>query len=160
MKKVFFAAACAAAIVAGCNRSEKPTAASELADSSTATSSSPIESSTCYTYIKGKDTAQVHLVTKDLAVTGHMLVSFYEKDRNSGSLTGKIMGDTIIADYKFMSEGIESVRQVAFLRKDGKLIEGFAEMEENEGKMAFKQSAKLQFDGKFPLTETECPTNM
>ncbi|PST82389.1 hypothetical protein C7T94_16570 [Pedobacter yulinensis] len=160
MKKVLLAAACALGVAVGCNNDRKPTSNTELADSSTAKSDSPIEEAKCYTYIKGKDTAQVHLITKDQAVTGHMLVSFFEKDRNSGALTGRIVGDTIIADYKFMSEGVESVRQVAFLKQGGKLVEGYAEITEQDGKMVFKNTHDLKFDSKFPLTETECPTSM
>jgi hypothetical protein len=67
-----------------------------------------------------------------------------------------MIGDTLIADYTFASEGTVSVREVAFLKKDHVLIEGFGDIEEKAGKSIFKNIATLRFDDKLALRETEC----
>jgi len=80
----------------------------------------------------------------------------YEKDSNKGKLEGKLYGDTLIADYKFISEGIESIRQVAFLIKDSMAIEGYADIEQKDGKTVFKNLKSLDFKHGLSLTKIDC----
>jgi hypothetical protein len=80
----------------------------------------------------------------------------YEKDSNKGKLEGKLYGDTLVADYKFMSEGIESVRQVAFLIKDSVAIEGYGDIEQKDGKTVFKNLKSLDFTHGLPLAKVDC----
>jgi len=65
-------------------------------------------------------------------------------------------GDTLIAEYTFMSEGINSVREVAFLKKDQNYVEGYGEMEEKDGKTIFKNTAGIRFDTKATLVSVAC----
>ena len=120
----------------------------------------PIEvslSEACYIGIFNKDTVSVRLSFKDsLVVTGDLTYKLYEKDENQGTLSGTIKGDTLIADYTFTSEGVSSVRQVAFLRKDNILMEGFGEVIDTKGKMVFKDIQKLKFDNKRVLSKSNC----
>jgi hypothetical protein len=68
------------------------------------------------------------------------LFKFYEKDSNKGVIDGKLNGDTLLADYKFMSEGIQSTRQVIFLIKDSNATEGYGPMEEKRWENSFQRS--------------------
>ena len=90
------------------------------------------------------------------AVTGSLSYKFYEKDSNKGEIDGKLNGDTLIADYKFMSEGILSTRQVIFLIKDSTATEGYAAMEEKNGKMVFKNINTVDFTKGIVLRKTTC----
>ena len=65
-------------------------------------------------------------------------------------------GDTLVADYTFNSEGKLSTRQVAFLKKDGKLMEGFGEVVEKDGKIYFKSISDLKFDDAIEFTKINC----
>jgi hypothetical protein len=110
----------------------------------------------CYEYVQGKDTIQAKFLVQNMTVSGDLNYKLFEKDKNSGKITGTISGDTLLADYTFMSEGKESVRQVAFLRKNKTLMEGYGESEEKEGKTVFKETKKLNFASSIILNEIPC----
>jgi hypothetical protein len=102
----------------------------------------------CYEYITNQDTVQLELVVGpgDM-VGGDLLYQIGGKDRNKGTLKGIIFMDTILADYTFMSEGVKSVREITFLRADSSLTEGYAAMEEADGKLQFKAGVIPQYKG-------------
>lgn len=114
------------------------------------------ETGQCYEYAGGKDTITARLIMNGDAVSGKLDYKFFEKDSNTGTLSGVMKGDTLVGDYTFQSEGSTSVRQVAFLRKNGSLTEGYADSEETDGKMVFKKGSPLKFDGKMVLTLVPC----
>ena len=89
-------------------------------------------------------------------VNGKLNYNIAGKDKNEGTLIGNMKGDTLIADYTFTSEGVSSVREVAFLQKDGALIEGFGDVIQANDKVTFKDKTKLKFDKKNRLTKTDC----
>lgn len=97
-----------------------------------------------------KDTILMNLTMKgNQMLSGKLIYNFYEKDKNEGTLIGELKGDTLLADYTFMSEGISFVRQVVFLKKGNTYIEGYGDViEEASGKVAFKDRKQLKFDGK------------
>lgn len=122
----------------------------------TPTNATPVNSTDCYAYINKKDSANLKLVIKGEELTGDLSYKFFEKDSNKGTISGEIKGDTVIADYTFDSEGLRSVRQVVFLKKDGKLYEGYGDTEEKNGKVAFKDRAALKFDDHIVFTQVSC----
>lgn len=89
-------------------------------------------------------------------VNGKLSYTISGKDKNEGTLIGNMKGDTLIADYTFMSEGVSSVREVAFLQKDGAFIEGYGDVMEANGKFSFKDKKQLKFDQKNVLTKVDC----
>lgn len=89
-------------------------------------------------------------------VNGKLSYNILGKDKNEGTLIGNIYGDTLIADYTFNSEGVSSIREVAFLQKDGTYIEGYGDVAEANGKVSFKDRKKLKFDVKNTLTKVDC----
>ena len=102
----------------------------------------------CYEYISSQDTVQLELVVgPDDMISGDLLYQLAGKDRNNGTLKGIIHEDTILADYTFMSEGKQSVREITFLRKDSSLTEGYAAMEDADGKLQFKSGVIPQDKG-------------
>lgn len=110
----------------------------------------------CYSYINNKDSVTMNMDIRDNIVTGELEYRLFEKDSNSGTIQGVLKGDTLFADYSFISEGTGSVREVAFLRTNGNWVEGFGDMKENNGKMIFTDKSTLQFNGNIVLTEVHC----
>lgn len=112
----------------------------------------------CYIAIIKKDTILMALNKKGGQLTsGKLSYNFYEKDKNAGALVGEIKGDTLFADYTFESEGVSSVRQVVFLKKGTSYVEGFGEIvEDDKGKVTFKDKKQLKFEGNVVLSAVDC----
>lgn len=112
----------------------------------------------CYNAIIKKDTISMVLNIKgDQLTSGKLSYNFYEKDKNDGTLVGEIKGDTLFADYTFMSEGVSSVRQVAFLKKGNGYVAGFGDVvDDNRGKVTFKDRKQLKFEGNIVLSKADC----
>jgi len=111
---------------------------------------------TCYMGSMGKDSFHLKVETFENVVTGSLAYLFYEKDQQRGTFEGKFSSDTLWADYTYSSEGQTSIRQIAFLFKDGKAIEGYGDMEEKDGRMVFKRAGDLQFGSGLKLNEVPC----
>jgi len=120
------------------------------------TSKATATTQTCYTYTKNRDTASLSLISTGPIVTGELSYQLFEKDSNTGILKGEMRGDTLVADYTFNSEGMQSIRQVAFLKKDDKLLEGFGDVIEKDGKMVFKTLSTLKFGNSLEFTKINC----
>lgn len=111
----------------------------------------------CYLAVIKKDTISLNLTIKDSSLEqGELNYNFFEKDKNQGTLAGTFKGDTLFADYTFMSEGKSSVREVVFLKKGNIFIEGYGDVEEKDNKTTFKDKKKLFFDSKIVLSKTDC----
>ncbi|QNA42777.1 hypothetical protein [Lacibacter sediminis] len=110
----------------------------------------------CYEFINNRDTVMLELVVgPDDMVSGDLLYQLAGKDRNKGTIKGVLHNDTVLADYTFMSEGKQSVRELTFLKKDSSLTEGYAAMEEKDGKMQFKSGVIPSYNG-LKLILTNC----
>lgn len=141
----------AAGFLAACNN--QPTKTDQPTEISAA---APVNETTCYAGNSGRDSIDMLVKTDGDKITGDLNYRFFEKDQNHGTINGMIKGDTLIADYMFQSEGQQSVRQVAFLKKGDDLVEGYGDMEERDGKMVFKNTGGLDFSNSISLKKTEC----
>ncbi len=106
----------------------------------------PVPQQECFTYVKNRDTVTLSLTQTDSTLTGNLSYLLFEKDKNTGTVSGKILGDTILLDYTFNSEGVSSKRQVAYLKLNNTLVEGFADAEEKNNVMVFKNRSDLSFE--------------
>ncbi|TDE52936.1 hypothetical protein [Flavobacterium sp. GT3P67] len=112
----------------------------------------------CYSAIIKKDTVSMSLNIKGNQIaSGKLSYNFFEKDKNEGTLVGEIKGDTLFAEYTFMSEGVSSIRQVAFLKKGNTYVEGYGDVvDDNKGKVMFKDTKQLKFEGNVVLSKVDC----
>jgi hypothetical protein len=112
----------------------------------------------CYSTIIKKDTISMSLNVKgNLIASGKLSYKFFEKDKNEGTLVGEIKGDTLFAEYTFMSEGVSSIREVAFLKKGNTYVEGYGDVvDDNKGKVTFKDAKQLKFEGNIVLSKVDC----
>lgn len=147
-----------AATLVGCNTKKSTTSESESSLPTGSESGTASESQAqCYALTTASDTVRLNITRQGDAVTGTLLYQLAGKDKNTGTLSGKMRGDTLLADYTFQSEGQESVRQVAFLAKDGGFAEGYGPVQEQAGKMMFTPNAPLTFESNRVLTKATCP---
>lgn len=114
------------------------------------------KSRVCYASFKSKDTITLSYTVAGNAIAGKLNYAIFEKDKNTGTIAGLIKGDTIIADYTFMSEGRTSVRQVVFLKKGDQLLEGYGPTEEKDGKIVFTNPGGLKYVDALSLKLTDC----
>ena len=112
------------------------------------------QTETCYQYTKDSSTIKLNIVIKDNIATGDLIYDYYQKDKSQGTIKGKIKSDTLFADYTFMSEGIESIREVVFLKTVNGWVEGYGEIDDKNGKVTFKN--KITFDNNAILKEITC----
>lgn len=108
----------------------------------------------CYVFNDGKNNVSFEIIENSSKIKGNLTYAFAEKDKNSGSFSGKLTDGILIGKYTFESEGKESVREVAFKVEGDKLIEGYGDL--NEDGTAFKDATNLNFTSKMPLAKTDC----
>jgi hypothetical protein len=149
MKQLFFFLTTVIVVLAACTDND-------TAKQSDAKTEPGQRTEICYTGKSGKDSVILAGHIDGDKIKGILDFKFSEKDLNTGFFSGIIIGDTLIADYTFASEGTQSVRQVAFLKKDNSLIEGYGDMEEKDGKMVFKNTGSIRFGDGFILKKIEC----
>ncbi|MBB2149499.1 hypothetical protein [Pedobacter gandavensis] len=162
MKKHLLLFAGLAVMMASCtsNQAEKKGRDSSMIAVDTTfspTNRAPENSVSCYQYVKNKDTANMQLRINGEEITGTLDYYIHEKDANKGTFSGEMKGDTLIADYTFDSEGLRSVREVVFLKKDGKFYEGYGPVKEDKGKVMFEHRGSLKFDNNLIFSPIPCP---
>ncbi|HEV8080034.1 MAG TPA: hypothetical protein VGP43_04930 [Chitinophagaceae bacterium] len=149
MKKIFMSLPIAAILIASCDDNTKQSTNVDKSISDSVTEH-------CYTYILNKDSVFMHIKMANDSVTGDLIYNYFEKDKNTGIIHGKMKGDTLVADYKFFSEGSESIREIAFLKKGNDFEEGYGDMQDVNSKMIFKNTGTLNFKSNIVLRSVEC----
>lgn len=112
----------------------------------------------CFNYADDKGSSAKLLIygTGANRVLGQLSYSVNGKDKNSGAFYGYMKGDTIIVDYKFLSEGVYSHREVAWIRKGDQLLEGYGAVKEVNGDVKFRDIRKLTFGKSIIFNKTDC----
>jgi hypothetical protein len=140
-------------IFISCNSNKKnPTSENNVSKQSKAES----KTINCYQYTSNADTILLKVIREGDAVTGTLVYNLDGKDKNTGAIQGEMMEDMLVAKYTFMSEGIQSVRQVAFKFKDNTFVEGYGETEVRNNEAAFKDVNNLSFNDSIKLIQTPC----
>lgn len=120
--------------------------------------SQPLEPSTvqnCFVGVTGKDSVFVSIDDNLGTFTGKMRYKNFEKDSSVGDLMGTKNGDTLKLNYTFTSEGKTSDREIYFLIKDGKLLEGIGEHKVDGDKDLYANPAKIKYTGQ-ELEKADC----
>lgn len=147
MKHTFLTIALFAALIVSCNQEKK-------ADQSTIEENK--SSKQCFQHIANNDTVMLSLDIVNNSVTGSLSYNLYEKDKSIGTIVGEMKGDTLIADYTFFAEGVTSMSEVVFLKRNNQLIQGFGETTTSNEKQVFKNRSTLGFSDSLVLTATDC----
>lgn len=152
--RLFFFLVVSIGVCSSCNNTSETKDVTDAKDNSAATSNTT--TTQCYLGLPGKDSIFLQLHIDNDKVSGDLEYKRFQKDRNKGTIEGIFRGDTLLADYAFMSEGIISVREVIFLKKGDVLIEGFGDVEEKNKKMVFKNTGEVKFDEAMLLKQSNC----
>lgn len=130
----------------------------------TPTASEPAKSSDeknmsikCYRYASPTDTIALTVVHAGDSITGNLVYNLSGKDKNSGTIVGKMNGDILVAEYTFNAERMSSTLEVAFKLVDGKFIEGYGDVDVQDNHVRFKDIHNLTFNNAFRLVEIPCP---
>lgn len=111
----------------------------------------------CYLFATDRDTVYLKLNPSiNGKVTGDLNYYFFERDGNTGHFIGEFQGDTLFAEYTFQSEGLISVREVAFLIRKNQVVEGYGKVEEKDGRMVFWHRDSLDFTNGLVLPQIPC----
>lgn len=147
--KVIYPVLCLLVLIGqSCNNQEPAsTAGKDSLAVDTGTIPPPVPDTRCYAWRSGRDTVWLKVNFADTIATGELVYDFFEKDRNQGTIDGRLAGDTLLADYTFRSEGATSIRQVAFIISDTSALEGYGPVNEKNGRQFFRELKKLKFAG-------------
>lgn len=110
----------------------------------------------CYAYSTADDSVMLRLNQRGEAVDGELTYYLREKDANRGTIVGTLKNDTLFAEYTFQSEGVTSIREVAFIRRGDALVEGFGEVEERDGKFVFTDRSLISPNENVVLQRIDC----
>ncbi|WP_442794334.1 hypothetical protein [Pelobium manganitolerans] len=151
MKSIFFSALAAALALTACNQNKT---ANSGADSLATSNADTLKE--CYLATSGKDSAMLHINQLNGKVTGTLTYNFFEKDDADGDIKGSFSGDTLFVDFTFKAEGTVSKNPQAFLKKDGKLYQGYGNIESYMGRTYFKGHSQIKFDQGFVFDAIDC----
>lgn len=110
------------------------------------TSWSPTELQGDYSYTHQGDTITLQLKADGDSLSGPLIYSFFEKDRNQGTFQGVIKDSLLMGTYRFQSEGMYSSRQTVFQISSEGLLEGFGEVRHQDASAVFVDPENLRFD--------------
>lgn len=101
----------------------------------------------CFTQVLNRDTAYLRFQTDNEVITGQLEYKPFEKDKNSGTISGTINDDIIDVEYHYASEGTMSIRKAIFKIDGDSLFEAIADSLDKEGQPLFNNDyKKLKFD--------------
>lgn len=160
MKKISFFPAFLCLVVSACSYADKTNSASPDAEGKVIEKAEntgmPDSSTLCFKSVSGNSLVDMQINNSQDSVIGSLSYALEAKDKNEGTIVGKWRGDTLLANYKFISEGIESVREVVFLKTADGLYEGYGPVKDENGKMVFEDRSKIDFSKSTPLSKVEC----
>lgn len=111
----------------------------------------------CYEMVIGEDTAGLNLVVRGDSVSGNLFYHWKMRDHNDGTFRGRIQDSVIYAMYTFQSEGIQSVREVAFKSRGDSILQAYGEIVSVRDTMQFRFRENLVYDTKHPFVKKACP---
>lgn len=148
-------------LVLSCNNpGEKISNNSNANDSAAAATSTTAALDTtlagCYSSTYKRDTSALQIETKGAVVSGPLSYSLFEKDRNDGNFQGEVNGNILSGWYLFKSEGVMSVRQVAWKIKGTHLWPATGEMQQRGDTIFFRNMDQLQYDSLHSFVKIAC----
>lgn len=111
----------------------------------------------CYLNVLAKDSMFLTYKITNGVVNGKLKYKNFEKDSSSGDITGTISADTLKVNYKFVSEGVTSEREIYFLQDSGVLLEGIGNYtDNNSSKLVYQSSKAINYTNGRRLNPVDC----
>jgi hypothetical protein len=146
MKSFFLSAGLLTMIISSCQQPSNTKTTSTPADSTTHTTI--VHAGTqCFYHVFSKDSAYLQFETDNEVVSGRLEYKPFEKDKNTGTISGTITDNIIEVEYHYMSEGIMSVRKAIFKLDGDRVFEAIADKTDKDGQPLFdKDYSTLRYD--------------
>ena len=113
----------------------------------------------CYAYMKNGDSIWLKVEVFPNVAAGVLIYHLSGKDKNVGTFDGRLLGDTLVADYTFRSEGKVTVRQIVFKLSATQAREAYGKMRDYEGKMIYDDPSAIDFSKGLALDSVSCINN-
>lgn len=110
----------------------------------------------CYLRVLERDTLAAHLQQRGAAVSGKLSFDNFQKDGSTGTVVGKIVGDTLKLVYSFQSEGTNSVMEVYLKIVDDGLVSGTGEVAVKGDTAYYTKTADITFAAENKLSRLPC----
>lgn len=110
-------------------------------------------STLCYEGEMDKDSIFLSYEDNLGTVTGKLRYKHFQKDDNNGDISGLMSGDTLKLNYSFVSEGMNSDREIWFLKKGTELVEAIGKYDETG--TTYQNPKNITFTGMI-LQPTDC----
>ena len=111
---------------------------------------------TCYWQIMQRDTLVALLVQNGESISGKLTFDNFQKDGSSGSVKGKLEGNTIKLWYSFQSEGMHSVMEVWYRKEGEALLRGVGPTGVKSDTSYFTEPSAVTFDLNQRLDKVAC----
>lgn len=149
MKTAVFITCLISALIFGCNQKQPAQQTSANADTTF---------NECYQSVVAADSAMLQLNEDNGKVKGRLHLMFAKKEHMNGEIAGVFSGDTLFADFTYkLGNGKETFKNpAAFLKKDGKLYQGYGEIVSQYGRTFFDKKVPITFDKGFVFEPVEC----
>jgi len=109
-------------------------------------------STQCYLSVRDRDSVKMTINKDGSNIHGKLAFINYGIDGSSGDIQGSFSGDTLWVMYHFQAEGMDNLKEEAFLKKDGKLWRGNGDQEETANGYKFVDRSQVAF-GTFQILE-------
>ncbi len=114
----------------------------------------------CYVAVISNDVYTLAIDSQEgEAVSGALEFKNYQKDSSKGLFVGTYKDNILLGDYRFQSEGMQSVMQVIFKKSGDNFIRGYGDL--NTEGTRFTNLNTITYDESSPLAvfkESPCPT--
>lgn len=117
-----------------------------------------VGASTCYWYIKGKDTTGLTVTVYAEKIEGALLHISNGIIKDSGTIKNiEMRSDTLVGDYTYKENSKELRKQIAFLIAETTATEGAGKMEKGDSdEMIFANMNGIKFNPKLALQKGDC----
>ena len=110
----------------------------------------------CYIMNIEKDTARMSLEATPAGYTGKLTYKRFEKDSNKGTVRLVEDDNYLKGWYTFQSEGMTSLREVIFKKKNGSLAEGYGDVKQSHDSVFYSFPTTLRYEENHLFTKTAC----
>lgn len=135
-----------------CNKKPKEVEVKEVAEKPTSVQ--------CYKALYEKDTIELKVNTLSTGkITGDMVMKVFNKAEKVGTIAGEFRGDTLFADYSFVSGKDKAIYKnpMALLKRNNELILGNGKIETYLGASYFAKGQPIDFDNvKYKFIVVDC----
>jgi hypothetical protein len=115
----------------------------------------------CFIALFRQDTALLRIDSfKSGKITGNLVMKYSKSPKYDGTLKGKFNGDTLFADYTFITDSVKTAfnrNPLAFLKKENELVLGVGVIMVYPGGSFLSKSKPINFEkGRFRFKPVNC----